>query len=115
MLKILRLYSSILFSLLTVNTFSQGEIDEQQKIMLRNEKSGIVYLTSNGIGAGYRYGKRITARNQTMYDFDLMNVKHAKELRVTSNFNYYSSRTFIFGKLNNFYEIKGSIGKQYVM
>lgn len=115
MQKILRLYGSILLSLLTVNTFSQGEIDEQQKIMLRNEKTGIVFLTSNGIGVGYRYGKRINARNQTMYDFDFMNVKHPKELRLTSNYNYYSSRTFIFGKQNNFYELKGSIGKQYVM
>lgn len=115
MLKNLRLYGCILLSLITVGVFSQGELDEQQKIMLRNEKTGIVYLTSNGIGLGYRYGKRINARNQTMYDFDFLNVKHPKELRLTSNYNYYSSRTFIFGKQNNFYELKGSIGKQYVM
>jgi len=81
--------------------------------MLKNEKTGSVFLTSNGIGVSYRYGKRINARNQTIFDIDFMNVKHPKELRLTSNTSYYSSKSFIFGKQNNFFELKGTIGKHY--
>ena len=114
MLKILRLYGFLLLCLISGNIYSQGELDEQPKIMMKNEKTGIVFLTSNGIGAGYRFGKRINARNQTLYDFDFMNVKSPKEIRTTSSSNtYYSSRSFVFGKMNNFFELKGGIGKQY--
>jgi len=113
MRKFLKLYSLLILSFFSVNVFSQGELDDQPKIMLRNEKSGIVFLTSNGIGLGYRYGKRINARNQTLYDVDFMTVKHPKEIKLTSNYNYYSSRSFIYGKQNSFFELKGSIGKQY--
>jgi len=113
MLKNLKLYSFLLLIFISGEVYSQGEIDDQPKIMLRNEKTGIAYLTSNGIGVGYRFGKRINARNQTLYDIDFMNVKHPKEVRLTSNYNYYSSRSFIFGKQNNFFQLKASIGKQY--
>ncbi len=115
MLKFQKLYAIVLFSFFSGSAFSQGEIDEQPKIMLKNEKSAALFLTSNGIGAGLRYGQRINARNQTLYDLDLMSVKHPKEIKLTSNNNYYSSRSFVFGKQNSFFELKGSIGKQYEM
>lgn len=114
MLKTPKYYGFLLLFLLSGKVYSQGEIDEQPKIMLKNEKSGIVFLTSNGIGAGYRYGKRIDARNQTQYDLDFMNVKHPKEIKTTSNNNsYYATRSFVYGKENNFFELKGTIGKQF--
>ena len=113
--KILKIFSVFLLAFISVNGYSQGEIDEQAKVMLKNEKTGVVFLTSNGMGAGYRFGKRINARNQTIYDIELMNVKHPKEIRLTSNYNYYTTRSFVFGKQNNFFELKGNIGKQYEM
>ena len=115
MLKTLKLFSVILFCFISFEGYSQGEIDEQPKVMLRNEKTGVLNLTSNGIGAGYYFGQRINARNQTLYSIDFLNVKHPKEIRLTSNYSYYSSRSFVFGKQNSFFEFKGSIGKQYEM
>jgi len=114
MLQFLKKYTFLLLSLFSGVAFSQGEIDDQPKIMLKNEKTGSVFLTSNGIGAGYRYGKRINARNQTLYDIDFMNVKHPKEIRLSA-YNSFSSRSFVFGKENSFFELKGTIGKQYEM
>lgn len=101
------------FTLVSGVSFGQGEIDEQPKILLKNEITGNVFLTSNGIGLGYRYGKRINARNQTLYDIDFMTVKSPKEIRLTSSYGYYTSRSFIFGKQNSFFELKGTLGKQY--
>ncbi|MCB8999414.1 MAG: hypothetical protein H6540_05005 [Bacteroidales bacterium] len=113
MVKIHKLYFFLFLLLLSGKAYSQGELDDQPKVMLKNEKTGMIFLTSNGIGAQYRFGKRIDARHQTLYDIDFMNVKDPKELRLTSNYNYYTSRSFVFGKENNFFELKGSIGKQY--
>jgi len=113
MRKFFILYCFSLLSFFSGEVYAQGEIDDQPKIMLKNEKTASAFLTSNGIGIGYRYGKRINARNQTLYDIDFMNVKSPKEIRLTSNYSYYSSRSFVFGKENNFFELKGTIGKQF--
>ncbi len=102
-------------SLLSFSLYGQGELDEQPKIMLRNERSGIVFLTSTGIGAGYRYGKRIVARKQTLYDIELTNTKDPKEVRLTSSNYTYSSRSYVYGKENTFFKFKGTWGKQYEM
>jgi hypothetical protein len=113
MLKTFKISFFLILTIISLGVYSQGEIDDQPKVMLKNEKTGFVFLTSNGYGASYRYGKRINARNQTLYDIDFMNVKHPKELRLTSSYNAYSSRSFVYGKKNLFWELKGSIGKQY--
>ncbi len=115
MLKILKLSGFLVFLIISEIAFPQGEIDDQPKVMLKNEITGVALLTSNGIRVGYRYGKRINARNQTIYEIDFVSVKHPKEIRLTSNYNYYSNRSFVFGKQNNFFELKGTLGKQYEM
>lgn len=101
----------IALSFLTSNPlFSQGELDLQPRLLYKNEKSGSIYLNSNGFGAGYRYGQRIDARKMNIYDVDFMIVKHPKEVRISNNI--YSNRSFIFGKENAFLELRGMAGKQ---
>lgn len=104
---------SIIFFFCLINPvlFSQGELSEEQKILYRNEKSGSLFLSSNGFGADYRFGKRITARNQNLYQVEFMSVKHPKEVKI--NNYYYNNQSFVFGKINNFFELKGYIGKQH--
>ena len=96
----------------SLTLFSQGEVIEEAKILYRNEKSGSLYLSSNGMGLDYRYGKRINARNQLLYQVDFMMVKHPKETRISNNY-YYNNQTYVFGKTNSFFQLKGYIGKQH--
>ncbi len=91
--------------------FSQGELDLQPRMLYRNEKSAAVIFNSNGIGAGYRYGQRIDARNQVNYEVDFLIIKHPKEVKLSNNI--YSSRGFVFGKENSFFALRGMYGKQY--
>lgn len=90
---------------------SQGEIDEQQRILFRDEQTFAGFINSNGIGINYRYGKRINAFNKTIYDFDLVHIKHSKEEKSPSPL-YPNGRSFVYGKLNNFYSLRGGIGIQ---
>jgi len=92
--------------------FSQGEIVEEPKILYRNEKTGSFYLSSNGMGLDYRYGKRINARNQILYQVDFMMIRHPKETRISNNY-YYNNQSFVFGKVNSFFELKGYLGRQH--
>lgn len=91
--------------------YPQGDIDEQKKIFYRNERSIAILLNSNGIGLNGRYSKRIDAFKKTVYDIEIVSLKHPKEYRRFSDFNP-SSRGYILGKLNNVFVIRPGYGFQ---
>jgi len=102
----------ILFTLCNASRlFAQGELDQQQKIFFRNEKSFAVLLNSDGAGISYRDGKRIDYLNKRYFEIEAGTFKHPKEYRLSS---YYSQAgSFVFGKLNSPFYFRGSIGRQH--
>ena len=46
----------LLFALSAGSILAQGEIDEQKRVMLRDESTFAAFLNSNGFGLNYRYG-----------------------------------------------------------
>jgi len=92
--------------------FAQGEIDQQQRVMLRDESSIGTFLNSNGFGVNYRYGFWRNARNQFILDGDFDYVKHPKEFKSTAPPYDYQTRRFVYGKENLFWELKGTAGWQ---
>jgi hypothetical protein len=90
---------------------AQGEIDEQQRAMLRDESTFGAFLNSNGFGATYRYGYWRNARNQFILDADFDYVKHSKEYSTSIPYNYQTHR-YVYGKENLFWELKGMAGWQ---
>ena len=99
--------------LITVSLYAQGEIDEQQKVFFRNERSLGILLNSDGFGLGYREGKRVDFLNKRFFEIDLGNLKHSKEHRYTYNNYGGGSGSFISGKLNAVYFLRGGIGRQH--
>jgi len=95
----------------TLPLLGQGEIDEQKRVMFRNERSYGGFLNSNGFGLNYRYGFWRNARNQFILDGDLTYVKHPKEVKTQVAY-YYNTRRYVFGKQNLFWELKGMAGWQ---
>lgn len=107
------LLSVLLFHLLALILLAQGELSDQPRIFYRNEKSIGVLLNSNGYGISGRYAKRINARKKTIYELDIIGVKHPKEVKIT---NYYpSNKSYVFGKLNSFFDIRAGYGRQKEM
>ena len=95
----------------SISVMAQGEIDEQKRVMFRDESSYGGFLNSNGFGINYRYGFWRNARNQFILDGDLTYVKHPKEVKTTVAYDYQSHR-YVFGKQNLFWELKGMAGWQ---
>ena len=91
--------------------WGQGEIDNQTRVIFRDESSYGGFLNSNGFGINYRYGFWRDARNQLILDADLTYVKHPKEVKTQVAYNY-STRRYVFGKQNLFWELKGLVGWQ---
>ena len=101
----------ILFSVLITTFLSgQGEINDQEKVFFRNEKSVSLSLRTDGFGFGYREGKRIDYLNKRLYEFDFGTFKHPKEYKTTS---YYVNSSYVFGKINSAFYLSGGIGAQH--
>ncbi len=92
--------------------FAQGEIDDQDKVFYRNERTYAGYLCSNGFGGNYRFVKRITAFKATSYEVDLVSIKHPKEVKISTSPSSFTSKSFVYGKLINFYNLRAGIGYQ---
>ncbi len=103
---------SLLLALLPLSIVAQGDIDEQQRVFYRNERTFALLLNSNGFGFGYREGKRINFLNKRLIDIELSILKHPKEIKLSNPYSM-STGSFVFGKLNNCITIKGGFGKQH--
>ena len=101
----------LIFMLSAGSLLAQGELDEQKRVMLRDERTFGGFLNSNGWGANYRYGYWRNARNQFIIDADFAYVKHPKEFKSSISYNYNTYR-YVYGKENLFWELKGTAGWQ---
>jgi hypothetical protein len=92
-------------------SFAQGDLNEQQKIFFRNEKSLGILINTDGFGLSYREGKRIDFLNKRVLEFDFGTLKHPKEVKLSNPF-YQTPGTFVFGKLNSVFYLRAGIGHQ---
>lgn len=103
---------AVFFLYCTVSLFSQGEIDKQQIIILRNERSYAVMLNSDGIGLGYREAKRTDYLNKRLLEIDAGTLKHPKEHRTNNPYSQ-SASSFVFGKMNTVVYLRAGLGHQH--
>jgi hypothetical protein len=101
-----------LFVWLCLSAYGQGDLDTQEKILFQNERSISLSLNSNGFGAGYRFGKRKTYLNKTLFDIEIAYIKHPKEVKVATSYSYATSRRYVNGKTHLFINLRPSIGFQ---
>lgn len=99
-----------IFSILSL--IAQGELDEQQKVFFRNERSFAIVLNTDGMGISYRGAKRIDYLNKRLLEIEAGTLKHPKEYKL-SNPLVQSASTFVFGKLNSVIYLRGGIGHQH--
>jgi len=104
--------SFLVFFAITTGSFAQGEIDDQPKIFFRNERTWSGSLVSNGWSVNYRFAKRINAFSSYIIDADLASIRHPKEIESYSLYKSGWGRTFVFGKLNEAFVVRGGMGYQ---
>lgn len=93
------------------SVYAQGELDEQQKVFFRNERSFGISLNTDGIGFGYRGAKRIDFRNKRLIEIEGGTLKHPKEYKISNP--YTTGGNFVFGKLNSTFYLRGGLGHQH--
>ncbi|MDO9580689.1 MAG: hypothetical protein Q7J06_09025 [Bacteroidales bacterium] len=95
-----------------VSLNAQGELNEQQKVFFRNERSYAILLNSDGIGVSYRAAKRIDYLNKSLIEIEAGTLKHPREYKL-SNPYIQSAGSFVFGKLNTVIYLRGGLGHQH--
>jgi hypothetical protein len=91
--------------------YAQGELDQQQKVFFRNERSFGISLNTDGFGLGYRGARRIDFRNKRLLEIEGGTLKHPKEYKISNP--YTTGGNFVFGKLNSTFYLRGGIGHQH--
>lgn len=97
---------------------------ERVNSLLRQEEEGEVVfnkhsifgikLASDGYGLSYEVGKYKTSRLTSVLQFELNEKKHIKEYKQNSYIDIFGNvNQIIYGKLNNFFQLKASYGEQY--
>jgi hypothetical protein len=94
-----------------VSLYAQGELDEQQKVFFRNERSFGILLNSDGVGISYREAKRIDYRNKWLLEFDGGTLRNQKEYKQSSP--QAQGGSYIYGKLNSTFYLRAGFGRQH--
>lgn len=79
------------------------------QVLLRKKFSAGIVLHNLGIGAQFRKGKNITYFKSFFWEVQLVSMKSPKQIR-TINPYYSDARSFVYGKLNHVYILRGGIG-----
>jgi len=99
--------------------------EKKQRInsMIRQEEEGVLSyykqsvfgleLRTNGYGAFYELGKMKSPRRSNIYSLEISEIKDDKEDKSSSG-AFFFGNPFIYGKINNFYQVKLGMGQQYV-
>lgn len=109
MKKYLLLISILL--VITVKSFSQGEISEDEKIVFRDEKSVGISANTNGWSYDFKTGKYINIHKSHIFLYSLNTIRHPQEIKQT---NYYFTTTnrYVYGKLNSCFDLRFGYGIQ---
>lgn len=95
--------------------FAQETTFEERTTAFSSERSGGIGMHTNGFHAFFRYGKYLTGFTKRVYEIEVGNIKHPKEIRSVNPLED-NLRGYIFGKKNPLYVIRPTIGfhKEFV-
>ncbi|MFL5809832.1 MAG: hypothetical protein ACJ749_09945 [Flavisolibacter sp.] len=88
--------------------------EEEGNLSFRKQTAFGIQLRTNGYGGFIEVGKRTSPRLTTSYSFEFTETKHPKEEKSDRVENFFSN-SFVYGKINNFYQAKLGFGQQYIL
>jgi len=99
----------IFLSVVPSTFYAQETIFEQKTTIYSKEISGGIGMHTNGFFGTYRYGKYLTGFTKRIYELEITNIRHPQEIKSINPFED-DVKGYIFGKMNNFYALRPSIG-----
>lgn len=92
----------------------QKQEEEGEMIFNKHSIFGIK-LATDGYGLTYEIGKFKSPRKALLYQIELSEKKHPKEKRIPASANQFVVNSVVYGKMNNFFQLKLGIAQQRVI
>jgi hypothetical protein len=83
-------------------------------VLLEKQWSLGAMIHTNGWGLKFRRGHNVTALRQFMWEVEFSTYKSPKEVRTVNPY-FSDSRSYIYGKLNSVWFIRGGVGQQHIL
>lgn len=99
-----------LFSVFHLSAQDVGLTGEERGFILKQEYSFHLTAHSEGLGLGGRWGAQNTVYAQRFIDFDLLGMKHPKEIKRGGLYMYDDARKFVYGKQNSVFISRLGLG-----
>ncbi|MDD4604318.1 MAG: hypothetical protein PHF97_11000 [Bacteroidales bacterium] len=115
-----RIFLSLILLLLTAGGFTvQAQLEAEtdttpDNVLLEKQWSLGAMIHTNGWGLKFHSGHNITALRQFMWEIEFSTYKSTKEVK-TINPYFSDSRSYIYGKLNYLYFLRGGVGQQHIL
>lgn len=85
---------------------------EEGVLIFTKQTAGGVELRTNGYGAFLEIGRARSPRWTNLYSLEISEIKNSKEEKASGDL---FANSFVYGKINNFYQAKLGFGQQYVL
>jgi hypothetical protein len=90
------------------------KLQEEGEIIFNKQRIFGIKLSTDGYGLSYEWGKFKSNRVATIFQVELNEKKHKKEKRI-SLFTGLNFNSLVYGKMNNFYQLKFGMGQQRII
>ncbi|HEX5001060.1 MAG TPA: hypothetical protein VFW78_01060 [Bacteroidia bacterium] len=104
----------MLYALPAAGQLNPNEYVEEKPPLLKNEWVLGLNIHSAGWGFDFRRGKNLTVNKKRMFELEVVNIKHPKEVKSVNPY-YDNAKSFFYGKLNTLTAVRFAIGQQQVL
>jgi hypothetical protein len=91
------------------------KMEEEGEIIFNKQSIFGMKLATDGYGLSYEWGKFKSNRVATIFQVELNEKKHPKEKRTSYAVGAFNVNSVIYGKTNNFYQLKLGVGQQRII
>ena len=92
------------------------KMEEEGQLIFDKHSIFGIKLNTDGYGISYEKGRFLTPKKTRLLMFELNEKKHPKEDKNAGSFDIFGNvNQFIFRKANNFFQLKGAYGYQYLI
>ncbi|MBO9562814.1 MAG: hypothetical protein J7621_08580 [Niastella sp.] len=91
------------------------KLEEEGEIIFNKQSIFGLKLATDGYGLSYEWGRFKSNRVATIFQIELNEKKHPKEKRTSYAVGAFNVNSVIYGKTNNFYQLKLGVGQQRII
>ena len=92
----------------------ESPIDTSKRVILLKETSWGITFHTQGWGIKYSRGKNRTAFSRSMLVFEFGEMRSFKQIRTLNQY-FTSSKSYVYGKLNSVFMLRGMVGKHKLL